>query len=237
MKNQTENLIIDKLISEINDEKYKANEKLLSENELADFYKIPRIIARNVYETLEAMGYIYSIQGKGRYLKEKLQYIEIHLKGDESFSKKMRDTGRNMVTKNIFLKKMNYNKKIYEELGVNKNDEIYKVGRLRIIDKIPSAIHVSYLAKSVFKNIAERGKDIESIFRYYECNGYSEFNSCKSIISISFPTEEEREILECPNLVPLLRLETNCIDNKSKKVLEYTKIIYRGDIFKYIISS
>jgi len=74
------------------------------------------------------------------------------------------------------------------------------------------------------------------MFSYYELNGYHDFDSCKSVIGISFPTAEERKILGCPSLVPLLTLETNCIDNKSKKVLEYTKIIYRGDTFKYIVS-
>ncbi|HEY5563016.1 MAG TPA: winged helix-turn-helix domain-containing protein [Clostridiaceae bacterium] len=69
MKNEIENLIIDKLILEINDEKYKVDEKLLSENELADLYNVPRITARKAYEKLEEMGFIYSIQGKGRYLK------------------------------------------------------------------------------------------------------------------------------------------------------------------------
>jgi GntR family transcriptional regulator len=235
MESEIENLIIDKIISEIHEDKYKADEKLPSENVLADFYKIPRITARKAYKRLEEMGYIYSKQGKGRYLKEKQQYIELQLTGDKSFSRKMRDTGRELITKNILFEKIQYDKKIYEELGINKDDEVYKVSRLRIIDKKPSAIHVSYLAKSVFKDIAENGNSIESVFNYYELNGYFEFTSSKSIISISFPTAAEREILGCPSLVPLLILETNCIDNKSKQVLEYTKIIYRGDTFKYVL--
>ena len=105
MKNQIENLIIDKFISEINGEKYKANEKLPSENELSEIYKVPRIITRKAYERLEEMGYIYSKQGKGRYLKEKQQYIELQLSGDKSFSQKMKDTGRELVTKNIIFEK------------------------------------------------------------------------------------------------------------------------------------
>ncbi|MBC8061936.1 MAG: GntR family transcriptional regulator [Clostridiaceae bacterium] len=235
MKNQIEGLIIDKFISEISQEKYRVNEKLPSENELAEFYRVARITTRKAYEKLEEMGYVYSKQGKGRYLKEKQQYIELQLTGDKSFSRKMRDIGRDLVTKNIFFEKIHYDKKIYGELRIDKEDEVYKIGRLRIIDKKPSAIHVSYLAKSVFKDIEEKGRNIESIFSYYELNGYSEFSSCKSILSISFPTSAEQEILSCPTLVPLLILETNCIDNKSKKVLEYTKIIYRGDTFKYIV--
>lgn len=235
MENEIENIIIDRLISEINHDKYSIHEKLPSENVLADFYNIPRITARKAYKKLEEIGYIYSKQGMGRYLKGKQQYIELQLTGDKSFSKKMQETGRDLVTKNVLFEKIKYDKKIYEELEINKEDEVYKIGRLRIIDNKASAIHISYLAKSVFKDIDKNGKSIKSVFSYYELNGYFEFTSSKSIISISFPTATEREFLGCPSLVPLLILETNCIDNKSKQVLEYTKIIYRGDTFKYVL--
>jgi len=104
------------------------------------------------------MGYIYSKQGKGRYFKDKQQHIELHLSGDKSFSQKMLDTGRELLTKNIYFEKIKYDEKIYGELKVTEDDEVYKVGRLRIIDKKPSAIHISYLAKSVFKDIADKGK-------------------------------------------------------------------------------
>lgn len=58
----------------------------------------------------------------------------------------------------------------------------------------------------------------------------------KSILSIAYPTLKERSYLNCGELVPLMELESNCIDKKTKVVLEYSQIMYRGDKFKYEIN-
>ena len=233
MKNDIETMIFDKLMLDINEGKYKAKDKLPSENELADIHQVPRIIARKVYEQLEELGYIYTKQGKGRYLKEKYYQIELVLFGKESFSKKMKDKGYQLITQNIIFEKIKYDEEIYSKLGVAKKDEVYKIGRLRIIDKRSIAIHISYVAKSVFCDIDKAGENIISMFEYYKKHGYNNFKSSASLLSVSVPTKEERELLKCSKLVPLLILETDCIDEASDKLLEYTKIIYRGDCFKY----
>ena len=85
--------IVDKLVSLIASGKYNAYDKLPSENEIADQYKIPRNTARKAYERLEELGYIYKEQGKGSYVKDRYKQIELVLSGDVSFSQKMLDKG------------------------------------------------------------------------------------------------------------------------------------------------
>lgn len=235
MNDNIEIKIIDKLIYDINNEKYNSDGKLPSENDLADAYGVPRIVVRKAYERLEEMGYIYSKQGKGRFLKPRHKPIDLVLSGKESFSEKMIKKGYDFISKNIFFKEINYNEKIFKELEVSNNEKVYKIGRLRIISNIPMALHISYVSTATFPNIEKLGDSISSMFQYYRDNGYSEFISQKSILSVSFPTEEERSILECSSLIPLLVLESNCADAKTMKLLEYTKILYRSDYFKYII--
>lgn len=233
MSSQTE--IVDRFISDIMSGRYKANDRLPSENEVADQYRIPRMTARKAYERLQEQGYIYSIQGKGSYVKDRSKQIELVLSGDESFSQKMLDKGYNFETRNIFCTPIEYNKKIFAFLRIEPNDQVFKIGRLRFVDKRPIALHISYIAKSVFSDIDHIGMEITSMFAYYKNNGFSEFSSTKSILSISFPTEFERELLECTSLVPLLVLETGTMDKTSGIVLEYTKILYRSDSFSYIV--
>lgn len=235
IKNEKEVLIIDKLINDIVKGHYKENDKLPSENELTNKYKVPRITIRKVYERLEEMGYIYSKQGKGRYLKDKQQKIDLVLSGNESFSKKMKDKGYNFYSQNMFCEEIEYNKKIYNELEISKNDKVYKIGRLRFIDEKPIALHISYVAKSLFQDIDENGKNIRSMFEYYRSKGYTEFDSEESVLSVAFPTYYEREIFKSSCLIPMLIVECNCIDKKTGRKLEYTKIIYRSDVFKYKI--
>lgn len=232
-----EPIIIDDIIQDIVLGKYKANDQFPSENELADHYQVPRIKVRNAYLKLEDMGYIYSQQGKGRFLKPKLQQIELHLSGSSSFSEKMKRAGYELVTQNLSCEKIAYDPNIFAKLKVQQKDEVFKVSRLRIIDGQPLALHISYVAKSVFPRIEVEGSHIQSMFSYYENQGITDFVSSKSYVSISFPTSDERTLLECTSLVPLLIIQSDCVDAIQKNVLEYTKIIYRSDLFTYVIAN
>ena len=217
----TESKIMDDIILDINEGRYEVDEKLPSANELADKYKVSRIKIRQVYDRLESMGYVYLLQGRGCYLKKRDEHINLVLSGKESFSKKMKESGYTLESKNIICER---------------EDEIYKIGRLRIINGEPTAIHISYINKKFFPNIYEDGKNITSIFEYYKEHGYVDYITEKSILSITYPTLKERSYLNCGELVPLMKLESNCIDKKTKVVLEYSQTMYRGDKFKYEIN-
>jgi GntR family transcriptional regulator len=229
--------IVDKLIAQITSGKLAAYEKLPSENEIAESWHVPRITARKAYERLEELGYIYKIQGKGSYVKGRNQQIELVLAGDISFSQKMQEKGYNFHSENIFCKAIEFNKKVYDSLEASEEDSVFKVGRLRFIDGQPIALHISYVAQSVFEDIETAGREITSMFAYYRSKGYSEFSSKPSILSVAFPTKSQRKWLECTQLTPLLVLESGCVDKKSGRVLDYTKVFYRSDCFSsYIIS-
>ncbi|HBZ11799.1 MAG TPA: GntR family transcriptional regulator [Bacillus bacterium] len=236
MTQDVEQMIVDDLMKAIMQDKFKPNERLPSENDLANDYRVPRIKVRNALQKLEEMGYIYSQQGKGRFLKDSQQQIELHLTGSKSFTEKMLSSGYPLKTKNVSCEKIAYHPRIYSALQVTESDEVFKISRLRLIEEKPVALHSSYVAKSTFPNIEQDGAQLRSMFAYYRQMGYMEFTSSASHLSISFPTSEERSMLECTALVPLLIVESNCIAEPQNKVLEYTKIIYRSDSFRYAIT-
>ncbi len=237
MTQDIEQMIVDDLLKAIMQDKFRPNERLPSENELANDYKVPRIKVRNALLKLEEMGYIYSQQGKGRFLKGSQQQIELHLTGNKSFTEKMLGAGYALETKNMSCEKIAYHPRIYSTLQLSENEEVFKISRLRLIEGKPIALHSSFVAKSTFPNIGQDGGQLRSMFAYYRKMGFTDFTSSDSHLSISFPTSEERSMLECTALVPLLIVESNCIASPQNKVLEYTKIIYRSDSFRYAINS
>ena len=117
------------------------------------------------------------------------------------------------------------------------DEEVFKISRLHLIEAQPIALHISYVAKSVFPQIERDGDNIQSMFSYYAEQGFTDFSSDKSYVSISFPTSVECSLFECAPLVPLLVVESDCIETNQNKVLEYTKIIYRSDYFSYVIAA
>ncbi|WP_336497410.1 GntR family transcriptional regulator [Psychrobacillus sp. FJAT-51614] len=231
-----ETQIIDDIMYRIVSRSMEHGEKLPSENELATKYKVPRMTVRNALTKLEERGYIYSKQGKGRYLKEEAMQIQLHLTGKTSFTDKMKQAGYELKTENFVCEKIDYNEQIYKILNLNKEESVFKVARIRYINEEPIAIHSSFVSETMFPRIAEDGPNIESMFAYYRNLGYKEFTSKKSLLSITFPTSNEQKLLSCKSMVPLIVVESDCIDVASNKVLEHTKILYRSDKFKYDIT-
>ena len=200
-------LLVDRLISDIHAGNYKPNDKLPSENELACYYQVQN---------------------------QKLQ-IPLILTGDVSFSEKMSELNYNFETINITSEIISHDTSIYHALKAEPNERIYKISRLRVVEDCPIAIHTSYLSQSTFRNIEREGQEITSIFQYYQEQGYIDFESMQSQLVVVFPNKQERELLKCPSLVPLIQLESGCVDRKSGKVLEYSRNIYRSDCFTYLM--
>lgn len=231
-----ETQIIDDIMHLIVSRSIEHGEKFPSENELAKKYKVPRMTVRNALTKLEERGYIYSVQGKGRYLKEASTQIQLHLTAKTSFTDKMKEAGYDLKTRNIICENIAYNEQLFQKIDADKEDNVYKVGRIRYINGEPMAIHYSYVSEKMFPNIGVDGPEIESMFSYYRKLGYKEFASRKTLLSITFPTSDEQQLLCCKNMVPLIVVESDCIDITTNKVLEHTKILYRSDKFKYDIT-
>ena len=228
-----ETQIVDDIMHQIVSKTFKYGEKLPSENELAEKYRVPRMTVRNALTKLEERGYIYSKQGKGRYLKEESIQIHLNLTGKTSFTDKMKQSGYDLKTHNIYCEKIRFSEQIYQSLNAKEDDDVYKIGRLRYINNEPIAIHNSFVSVAMLPEIMEDGPEIESMFAYYRKLGYSKFSSRKSMLSITFPTSYEQQLLSCKSMVPLIVVESDCVDITSGKVLEHTKILYRSDKFKY----
>lgn len=227
--------IMDYFISCIQSGKYEPHDKLPSENEIADRLKVPRITARKAYERLQELGYIYSMQGKGSFVKDRQQQIPLVLSSDKSFSQKMIEMGFDYQSRNIFCEKVEFNHKIYAALQASEEDNVYRIDRLRLIQGQPLALHSSYVSEAQFPDIGLAGRELSSMFQYYQSKGYREFQSHQTHIRLTYPTKHERELLECSSLIPLLVLESACADKESGQTLEYSKIMYRGDSFTYVI--
>ena len=227
--------IFDDIVGDIRNSVYKENDKMPSENILASKYQVPRMDIRLAYKRLTEMGYIYSVQGKGRYFKGSPQKIQLHLAGNTSFTRKMKEQGINLKSVNIFCEKIQFRTKIYQKLRVSKDIRVYKVGRLRYVDDEPVALHISYVAESVFPNIEREGKNIKSMFDFYRQKGFTEYYHTYSILNTAIANNYERELFNCPSITPVIIIETQCMDKASDIVLERTEIIYRGDRFSYRI--
>lgn len=223
--------ILDDMIDSIIGEETYLKKQLPSEHFLVEKYGVTRHDVRKVFERLTDMGYIYSIRGKGRYYKSKHDKIDLLLTGDRSFTEKMKEKGHTLETINIHFKPLEKAASLREQLKLKREHHLFKITRLRIVNGEPAALHISYISNKVFKNIAQDGANITSMFEYFRHHGFYDYYSKQSDLQTMLPTRIERELLKCPSLVPVMILDSQCFDRISHEILEITKIIYRGDRF------
>lgn len=229
-----EDIIVDDLLNKIIKGVFTPDLPLPSENSLSRRFNVSRMMVRKAYGQLEERGYIRSIRGKGRFLFEPKQHVLLDLRSDMSFTEKLKAMGTELVTHNIEVKAVDYNSKIWSSLEADRNEQVFSVMLMRLLNKEPIAIHTSYLRAALFPDIWREGRSIISMYSYLSEHGYSNFSSTNTTMNVTLPTLQEQEVMGCPSLVPLLLLEyeTTC---QQIPVIQYNKIVYRSDRFKYRI--
>lgn len=233
-----ETLIRSKVHEMILDGELRPGDKLPSENELSDAYDAKRIEARNALVQLEKMGIVYGKQGVGRFVNEPLPTIEFVVTGTTSFSDKMQEQNIPYESRVICADFAGEKESEYyrSSLELSEGVNIFKVTRLRIVNHVPCAIHISYIREDLFPNIYNDKNNLQSVYTYFKNSGYKQLSSKDRVISTQFPTIEEMNILNCSELVPLLVFETDTYDKETGDCLERVKILYRSDLFKHQLS-
>lgn len=225
--------IKDYLLDGIIKEQFKQNEKMPSDHTLVEQFNVPRIKVRNVYNLLEKMGYIYSRQGIGRFLKHQRKQLDVVMTGDVSFSEKMRKQTPNFRSVVTTVEHVPRDHIIYSKSYVNTIYNLYLIERLCFIEEEPAIIHRSYVVLENFPAIKKAGQKYTSMYELYKQYGYDHFRSSFSKLAVAFPTELERVMLGCEILVPLVRVESDSWADDGETLLEYTEILYRTDRFSF----
>jgi GntR family transcriptional regulator len=207
--------------------------KLPSEHDLERQFSVSRIAIRNIYITLEEMGLVRAKQGKGRFAIKPRKTIALNLSGETSFTEKMEDACLSLTTRVVACKYVNYNPKLWSALGTKPSERVFRIGRLRIVEGTPVALHISYIAAAQNSRLVERPDNFPSLFAYFRSRGIEHFTSTGGVLSVSFPTRSEVRLLGIGYLVPLLICSSDTIDADTGSVLQVSKILYRSDSFEY----
>ncbi|MEK4566420.1 GntR family transcriptional regulator [Alkalihalobacillus sp. FSL R5-0424] len=218
MVGKSESRVYDELLVMIESGEIKPGGQMPSEHELVQQFGVPRLTVRKAYEQLENRGYVISVKGKGRFVKEASKQVKLHMSASESFTEKMLAAGYDLRT---------------EVFETESAEEWFKISRLRVLDGEPIAIHTSFINRRLFPKIEEDGPGITSVFAFYAASGYTTFSNGKSVLSVQFPSTDEQERLNCSAVVPLIKLAGSTMDAASGELLERTEILYRGDKFTY----
>ena len=222
--------VVDYLLQNMQKQIYIKDEKLPSEHELAQRFQLSRIEIRKAYGRLKELGYVYSKQGKGNYYAGYLEKVELSLSSNESFSNKMSRMSDRFFTRVISCNKITYQSDIYTQLQAREDEQVLCIKRLRYIDNMPSAMHISYVRQRRFPKIKKALEQNPSLYAFFYKEGISNLHTEDVNLMVSNLNTEERVYMNVSGIVPCLIVKSRT-KNENNEILELSVIIYRGDKF------
>lgn len=144
--------IQDYILTKIRGNEYAAGDKIPTEAELISQFGASRMTVNKALCTLRNKGYIYSVRGKGTFVKKEV--VQKRLNELTSFTEEMRRRGIEPITKTI---DFSYTSVGFEEekksLKLKSTDSVYKIIRVRYNKDTPLALDVTILNEKIVGHI------------------------------------------------------------------------------------
>jgi GntR family transcriptional regulator len=222
------------LREKIENGEFRAQDAIPSERQLEEQYNLSRPTIRQAIDLLERQGYLYRVHGKGTFVSPpKLQKGMLEL---TSFSEDMRNRGLKPGGRILEFGFMKPNSKVARQLGLNaREDQVLRIKRLRTGNEEPIGLQDSYLALG--KNQVITREEIEqkgSIYAILQQKFGIYPTEADETLEVTLATPEEAELLQIPINSPLL-LNERTLWSQDRKAIEFVRILYRGDRYKYFV--
>jgi GntR family transcriptional regulator len=207
-------------------------EKLPSETELCDRFRVSRATVRRALTELRYEGYLTSHQGKGTFVAR--TKIRLPLARLRSFTEDM--TRRGLVPGSRVLRQMvcPAPPDSAAHLGLAEGDPVVLIERLRLADGEPMALEEVAIPQELAPGLERVPLEGRSLYAVLEQRYGLILGRAEQSIEAGRPTAEERRLLELPPAVPVLRLERLTFLSDGRPV-EFVRSAYRGDRYRFSV--
>jgi GntR family transcriptional regulator len=221
------------LRQKIEDGEWEPRSAIPSERQLEVLYNISRTTIREAIDHLVRQGFLYREQGRGTFVSpQKLQKGLMEL---TSFSEDLIKRG---VIPGQVIRDLSWitpPPKILQKLELPSGARVLRIERVRLGDDTPIGLQISYLALSENQTISKQEmEEFGSLYRILQ----EKFNIIPSeadeTLEVTLATPEEAALLEIAEGAPLL-LSERLLFAQNRKPVEFVKILYRGDRYRYYV--
>ncbi|AUM91629.1 trehalose operon repressor [Clostridium botulinum] len=223
--------IYNEISNRIENNKIQSGEKLSSENEMMKEYNVSRDTIRKALNLLESNGYIQKVKGKGSFVLD-INKFDFPVSGLTSFkelSTRMGVESNTLVKELKLIKPDNF---LMKQLNLSKNDDVWKVIRVREIDNKKIILDKDFFNK---KYVPLLTKDIceNSIYEYLENELGLKISFAKKEITVQQATQEDKSYLDFENYNMIVVVK-NYIYLDDMSLFQYTESRHRPDRFKFV---
>jgi len=158
--------ISDWLKKQIDENKFRINEKLPSESELSEKFDVSRVTVRRALQTLENKKLIYRCQGIGSFVSDQRSHQNFANLND--FMEDMEGSGMKAGSKLLSFKHEDTDERIGAVLNLRENKKVVRIERIRLADDEPVAFDITWMP--LFYGQLLEGYDLErsTIFQILE---------------------------------------------------------------------
>jgi GntR family transcriptional regulator len=218
------------LVADIVAGQYKPHERLMSERELGEKFKVSRMTVRQALTAMIREGILYTQVGKGTYVNE--SKIKQELQTLTGFTQDMAVRGTVASGQVLEARIIPATPTLAAIFSVPMNTEMALLSRLRLSDGMPLAIEEAYIRHQVCPGILEYDFSKESLYNILVTHYNTILVRAEQTMEASLATPKEAELLQITSPSPVLRIERLSY-NEEKILVEYVISIYRGDRYKF----
>lgn len=223
--------IAEKILTQIKQDNFNENSLLPSERILSKRYHVSRSTIRQALKHLKFDGHIYTVQGKGTFVKPIV--YEQNLFKFYSFTDELKNQNINVTNIVIGHELISLNNILASKLNRKCTETFHKIIRLKFADSCPIMIETIYLPQNRFYYI-EIGK-IEKVsmnsylLKKYDLHVDRVIETFRPVL----PRYRQCDLLKISSKDPCTMLERFSYENNI--LIQYTVSIIRGD--KYIFKT
>lgn len=236
--------IIQEIIQKIETGSLLPGDKIPSENELISNYAVSNTTARKSLMELEVQGWVKRIKGRGTYVLNRFEdrhitrVLGVFEAMKESFNEKLVKEG--FSPKNILVEKTILDNGIVSRVN-NKNytidGPVLKIRRLRYADDVLLKDETRFISLTLCPKLNLKNIDNKSLLSILEDDYHLELShSDRTIGCIIFQPKDSRNYFENQEPIAAFVLDA-AIFCKDNKIVEIEQSFYKGDKYKFIIST
>ncbi|MEG1526175.1 MAG: GntR family transcriptional regulator [Erysipelotrichaceae bacterium] len=222
-------VIMQRIEKEIVNKQFLENEKLPSERELTERFKVSRMTIRQVIDQLIVKGLLYRIDGRGAFV------APLNFQRDSkirSFTQQMEARKFKVSSKILCLEEIKADEIVARKLGIKVNDLCHHLKRIRYGDDIAMVYETLYVPVAYIKDL--KGFDLEhdSLYRVFSESYHQVLKLNKEEIRAVEVSGEIAQALYEQNTGVALEVEA-VLYNNQQQAIEYGSSYYHHEHYTY----
>ncbi|AMW98667.1 GntR family transcriptional regulator [Rummeliibacillus stabekisii] len=209
---------------------YIKGSSIPSERELSETYNVSRMTVRQAITGLVNSGLLYREKGRGTFVAD--PKFEQPLNGLTGFTEDMIARGMEPSSDIVLFEKQLPSFEIKQDLGLNDEDEVYFIVRIRNADHLPMAIERTYIPAKLVPNLS-KDQLSGSLYQLIEKEYGLDIHNATQQMEAAIVSKEDAKYLNVgQKAVVLIIKRTSYLSNG--RPFELVRSVYRADRYKFI---